>query len=161
MRYLFSFLLAFLLLLPGSIPEAEGKSKWSKTTPEINLSHIFHGEINRRGKPTGFHARPLGKSPRTARIFKKMSRPNKAGIYTARVKIWDGRKKIWKKKFSSFFPDNMSRKEVIKAILYAYHHRLKKRKQPWQGPSGHGFFIQGYVTRRGGINTAFPIYVKD
>ena len=33
---------------------------WSRTVPEINLTHIFFGEINRSGKPVGYHSRPGG-----------------------------------------------------------------------------------------------------
>ena len=161
MKRLFPLFLVFLFLLPGLRPASAGKRKWSRTNPEINLSHVFHGEINRRGKPTGFHSRPGGKDPKTAQVTRVMSGPNKAKVYTANVIIWDKRAKKWKRKFSSFFPDNMRREEVIEAILHAYHHRRKKSAQPWRGPSGHGFLIQGYVTRRGGINTAFPVYVKD
>ena len=161
MKQVFPLLLTLLFLLPGSLPEAAGKSRWSRTQPQINIAHIFHGEINRRGKPTGFHSRPGGKNPRDARVIKIMSPPNRAGVYTARVKIWDGRQQRWKKKFSTFFPNDMNRQEVIEAILHAYHHRQKKSNRPWRGPSGHGFIIQGYLTNRGGINTAFPIYLKD
>ncbi len=161
MNQIFPLLLAFLFLLPGSVPEAAAGHKWSRTKPKINISHVFEGEINRRGKPTGFHSRPRGKDPKNARLIKIMSPPNRAGVYTARVKVRDRRQRRWKKKFSSFFPDAMRRREVIQAILHAYHHRLKKKAQPWRGPSGYGFFIQGYTTHKGSINTAFPIYVKD
>lgn len=80
------------------------KRLWSKTQPQINLTHIFKGEINRHGKPTGFHSRPGGADPEGARIKKIMSRPNAAGVYTARVEIWDARQRLWKEKFSSFSP---------------------------------------------------------
>ncbi len=147
-----------MLLAPGVLA---ARSEWSHTKPQINLTHIFEGEINRKGRPVGFHSRPGGRNPKTAQVVKIISPPNKAGVYTAKVKIWDGREHKWKTKFSSFFPDKMCRKEVIKAILHAYKHRKHPKRQPWLGPSGKGFMIQGYLNRRGNINTAFPIYVKD
>lgn len=55
----------------------------------------------------------------------------------------------------------MSELEVIGAILHAYEYREKGKSQPWRGPSGRDFMIQGYETGRGGINTAFPVYRKD
>ena len=132
--------------------------KWSSTSPEINLWHVFEGEINRKGKPVGYHSRPNGQDAPNARIKSKKSKPNNLGIYTAEIEIRAGHQ--WKGKFSSFFPDDMSQNEVVEAILHAYSKSKDPKKQPWSGPSGHGFQIQGYTSSRGGINTAFPIYVR-
>ena len=132
--------------------------KWSDTSPNINLWHIFDGEINRRGKPVGYHSRPGGKDPATARIRSIRDSPNKSGVYTASIEIRDGNQ--WKEKFSSFFPDSMSRNDVINAVLNAYENSSNPNAQPFEGPSGLGFKIQGYTSNQGGINTAFPIFVK-
>ena len=51
----------------------------------VNVTHIFAGEINKRGKPTGFHSRPGGQDPATARLVRIVDRPNRAGVYTAEV----------------------------------------------------------------------------
>ena len=134
-------------------------AKWSSTSPEMNLYHIFEGEINRKGKPVGFHSRPSGLDPDSAKIVRVRDKPNSVGVYTATIAIRDGGQ--WKEKFSSFFPDNMSSDQVMDAIIHAYNNSSNKKKQPWQGPSGHGFTIQGYTTSRGGINTAFPVYRKN
>ena len=134
------------------------KSKqWSSTTPEINLWHVFDGEINRKNNPTGYHSRPGGIDAANARLVSIKDKPNQAGVYTAEIEIRDGDR--WKPKFSSFFPDSLSQQEVIKAILHAYSKSSKQ--QQWEGPSGLGFTIQGYTTNRGGINTAFPLYRRD
>ena len=133
--------------------------QWSNTQPEINLWHIFDGEINRKGKPVGFHSRPNGQNPANARIQSIRSKPNSKGVYTANIEIRDGNQ--WKSKFSSFFPDNMSREQVVDAVMHAYKNSKNPKKQPWSGPSGQGFQIQGYTTSRGGINTAFPIYTNN
>ncbi len=134
----------------------QSSGKWSKTSPEINLHHVFEGEINRKGKPTGFHSRPGGVDPAGAKIVRIRDKPNSKGVYTAIIAVKDGNQ--WKEKFSSFFPDGMSSDEVIKAIVHAYSNSKNKNSQPWRGPSGHGFNIEGYTTNRGGINTAFPVY---
>lgn len=133
--------------------------KWSDTTPNVNQWHIFDGEINRSGKPVGFHSRPGGQDPATARIRSIRDAPNRAGVYTASIEIKDGNQ--WKEKFSSFFPDSMSREDVLSAILNAYNNSSDPNAQPFEGPSGLGFKIQGYTSSRGGINTAFPIYVRS
>lgn len=133
--------------------------KWSDTTPNINQWHIFDGEINRSGKPVGFHSRPGGQDPANARIRSIRDAPNKIGVYTASIEIRDGNQ--WKEKFSSFFPDSLSRNDVIKAVLHAYDNSNDPNAQPFEGPSGLGFRIQGYTSNRGGINTAFPIFVRS
>lgn len=144
-----------------SSPALAIDEKWSNTSPAINQTHIFFGEINKHGKPVGFHARPQGVDPAKARLKKRQSGPNKAGVYTARIEIYDPHSKRWREKFSSLFPDALTPKEVIKAISHAYSNRDKTKKQPWSGPSGLGFPIQGYVLRDGRINTAFPVFIKD
>lgn len=152
------FLLLTLFSLPTWDDAAAGRSEWSRTNPEINLTHIFNGQINSKGKPVGFHSRPGGSDPQGARISKHLSGPNQYGVYTARVEILDNRSKKWKQKFSTFYPDNMSKENVLNAILHAWNNRQPGKNQPWQGPSGHGFVIQGYLNQRGNINTAFPLF---
>lgn len=149
------------LSLPDSSAKTRSQSsykKWTDTSPNINQLHIFAGEINRSGKPVGFHSRPGGVDPDTARIRQVKNQPNKAGVYTASIEIRDGNQ--WKEKFSSFFPDFLSREEVIAAVLNAYKNSNDPKAQPFEGPSGLGFAIQGYTSGKGGINTAFPIYVR-
>lgn len=159
MKYLSKLLLLMLLFVP-LIGQAE-KKIWSNTNPPVNVTHIFQGEINRRGKPVGFHALFDRKAVKTARIVRIKGKPNKAGVYTAQVEIYDRREKKWKQKFSSMFPDDMAPKSIIKAVIYAYKHREKGKSRPWRGPSGHGFPIEGYRLKNGKINTAYPIYIRD
>lgn len=133
---------------------------WSDHDPQVNLTHIFLGEINRRGKPTGFHSRPGGLDPENARLERIKSPPNHVGVYTAQIAVYDPNQQRWKQKFSSFFPDSMDHENVINSILHAWKNRESGRNTPWRGPSGHGFMIEGYLSRRGGINTAYPIYQR-
>ncbi len=143
---------------PQSSGHSQSGSKWSSTDPNVNLWHIFDGEINRSGKPVGFHSRPNGQDPAGARVKSVRDKPNRAGVYTATIEINDGGQ--WKQKFSSFFPDSLSRDEVIDVIVHAYNKRNSGNKQPWSGPSGLGFTVQGYTSGKGGINTAFPVFVR-
>lgn len=133
-------------------------SGWSDTDPNINLAHIFHGEINRSGQPTGFHSRPDGQDPADARLKRLRQQPNSLGVYTAQIEIRDGDR--WREKFSSMFPDSLSVSQVVDAVLHAFRNADNPRAQPWEGPSGLGFRIQGYTSSRGGINTAFPVFVR-
>lgn len=156
--FTFSALLLLTLLSQGVLADDR---QWSKTEPAINATHIFLGEINRRGKPTGFHAKINGNIHKDAKIVRIQSKPNRQGVYTARVAVRDPYNDEWKEKFSSMFPDKMEVKEVIAAILHAYRNRKNGEKQPWRGPSGQGFPIEGYTLRDGRINTAYPVYIRD
>jgi hypothetical protein len=130
---------------------------WSKTAPAINETHLFDGYVNRKGDPVGFHSRPGGRDPGKARVTAVIDPPNKAGVYTARVEILaSGRR--WLSKQSTFFPDRMSRGEVIQAISHAYKHKTSGNSVKFSGPSGKGFTIEGYLLTDGRINTAFPVY---
>lgn len=148
------------LIFGANLNAKSNNQQWSKTSPEINLGHIFEGAINRRGKPTGFHSRPQGNDPQHARLKKILSPANDSGIYTAKVEVYDPQEKKWKEKFSTLFPDSMSRQQVIEVILHAWEHRKTGEQTKWEGPSGKGFPVQGYLNKRGNINTAFPVYRK-
>ena len=140
---------------PRSVPSLE--SEWSDTDPAINLVHVFEGQINRRGKPTGFHSRPGGVDPAGARVARIVSRENELGVYVAEVEIRSGSGR-WLRKTSTFYPDGMSREEVVAAILHAWGQRRDLGGGKFQGPSGEGFTIEGYTLEEGGINTAYPLY---
>lgn len=148
--------LAVLVLLPSAGAERRHSPALSATDPPINLTHIFEGEINRKGRPVGFHARPGARNPSRARLVRVLDRPNRQGVYTAEVEIrtQDGR---WLKKRSTFYPDRMSREEVVAAILNAYRRRTTGRSEQFRGPSGLGFTIEGWH-QNGRINTAYPIF---
>jgi len=127
---------------------------WSRTSPPVNMTHIFEGEINRRGKPVGFHSRPGGQDPENARVTRIVERPNRAGVYTAEVEIRSN--SGWLAKRSTLYPDRMDRAAVIRAVLNAFHDR-DGNGEKFRGPSGAGFTIEGYF-QGGRINTAYPIY---
>jgi len=140
----------------GSKQAHPSTEKWSSTNPEINLWHIFEGEINRSGKPTGYHSRPSGNDAANARFVSLRDKPNALGVYTAEIEVRDGNN--WKRKMSSFFPDAMSREEVIDVIVHAYNNKQSEEDGQWRGPSGLGFTVEGWTTSRGGINTAYPLF---
>ena len=150
-------LLVLLALTAAFLPFAAAgrpRPELSATAPAINVTHIFEGEINRKGRPVGFHARPGGRNPANARVVRVVDGPNRQGVYVAEVEIRDGGR--WLKKISTFYPDRMSRGEVIAAILQAYRGRTNKGEK-FRGPSGRGFTIEGYF-QNGRINTAWPIF---
>ncbi len=140
---------------------AKEPSDWSNTTPAINLTHIFTGEINRHGKASGFHFRPNGQDLENARVKEVLSGPNASGVYTAIVEILDRKKGEWREKFSSLFPDKLKKSQLVSAILSAYRKNILTGSRKWRGPSGFGFLIEGYTLKDGRIITAYPIYKLD
>jgi Bacterial EndoU nuclease len=154
------FVLAVLLLPGTALPRSSQRpvEEWSRTSPPINLTHIFEGEINKRGKPVGFHSRPGGRDPGGARVVRIVDRPNRAGVYTAEVEIRSA--SGWRSKRSTFYPDRLDQAAVIEAVLHAFANRAAGGAEKFRGPSGRGFTIEGYF-QNGRINTAYPIFTRD
>jgi len=161
LRSLLALILGIILLTGGvfarSIARSNRREDWSRTSPPVNLTHIFEGQINKRGKPVGFHSRPGGRDPENARVVRVVDRPNPAGVYTAEVEIRSGGR--WLEKRSTFYPDRMDRAAVVQAILNAFANRTSGGSEKFRGPSGRGFTIEGYY-QNGRINTAYPIYTR-
>jgi len=154
--------LAVYYLAPGMFGERQPVAVPASdrgTGPAINVEHIFEGQINRRGKPVGFHSRPGGEDPEGARMVRRVSGPNGAGVYIAEVEIRNGSGR-WLKKTSTFYPDRLSRDQVVAAILHAWEDRRELGGGRFQGDSGEGFTIEGYTLDDGGINTAYPVYKR-
>ncbi|GKS68652.1 hypothetical protein W03_06560 [Nitrosomonas sp. PY1] len=89
--------------------------------PFINQQHIFCGEWH-RDRPKGFHSRPDGKNPTSIAWLSIQSKPNKAGIYTVR---WSHVRNPKKEKFSSMFPDQCTKQQVLNSIRYAARHTVR------------------------------------
>ena len=116
-------------------------AQWSDTSPNINLWHVFEGEINRSGKPVGYHSRPDGRDPANARVVSIGNEPNRLGVYTARVEIRDGDR--WKDKNSSFFPDSLSRGDVVDAVPERVPREPEPGRATVRGPVGARFSHPG------------------
>ncbi len=129
----------------------------------VNEEHIFNGQYKYNGKVVGFHSRPGGEDPDNAWVNSVIDKPNDMGIYTASVTICktSAHKKCGTKN-SSFFPDSMSAEQVIAAIQYAYENQTTDGN-PFRGPSGEDFSIEGYTLTVDDvtiINTAYPLYTN-
>ncbi len=125
------------------------------------LEHIFHGEINKKGKAVGFHyegaenMQAVNKT-RPSTITKQ---PDKNGVYEAIVEVQGKSKKAP----SSFFPKNWTKNDVVNAINDAYTNKipdLKKGNNYFEGKSNNGVTVGMYLNKDGTIATAFPIHGK-
>jgi len=133
---------------------------WSDTKPQINETHIFCWEINKRWKATWFHSMAGGIIPPTIKI-NKQEKENKYWVYNAKIWVYDIKNKEFRNKFSSIFPDNLSKIEVEKAILTAWENKYFYKNSQFKWKSGLWFEIWWYTYKwKNKINTAYPIYKK-
>jgi len=152
------FLLALFFAVPAAAFDCGGEGPvWSRTEPPVNLTHLFCGEVNRRGEAVGYHA-TLGESgPGEARIERILRPPDEAGIYVALVCRDEAPARACKR--STLFPDALDAETVLAAVLQAYaaRERLDGRGK-WCGPSDLGFAVEGWLLPgREAINTAWPV----
>ncbi len=99
---------------------------------------------------------PEAGTRRSARVVRIVDGPNRQGVYVAEVEIRNSGGR-WLGKTSTFYPDRLSRREVIDAVLQAFEKRTGRRGEKFRGPSGLGFTIEGYF-QNGRINTAWPVF---
>lgn len=131
---------------------------WSDTEPQINETHIFCWEFNKSWKPIWFHSKINWKIPETVKILKTENK-NKFWVYNSQIEIYDIKNKAFKNKFSSIFPDNLSKEEVEKAILNAWENKYYYKNSQFKWKSWLGFEIWWYTYKwNNKINTAYPIY---
>ncbi|MCC8304133.1 T7SS effector LXG polymorphic toxin [Bacillus sp. ICE1] len=126
-----------------------GKSKYTAGT----MKHIYHGEVNKRGKAVGYHHESMMGGKIIPGTEKK---PDKNGVYMAKVEVGS----VKKIADSSFFPKEWNRADVLKAIDEAYHTRKQVRSNKYRGITSTGIKIEMYLNSDGTIATAYPLYKK-
>lgn len=135
-----------------------GLAKCLKVTDDT-MKHV-RGEINRGGRPVGYHYRPGGRDRFGWRTTGK-SGVDVNGCYTGTVtgKVWENNTWVEKRASSSFFPDNWSEDQVRHAITRAADNgNLVEGTNMWRG-TYRGINIEGYfdpVTKH--VITGYPIF---
>lgn len=125
---------------------ALGAPGLSATEPPVNRAHLFCGEVNRRDRGTGFHHRPDGVDPPSARVGRVIERNVKTGVYIAEnIEILDGERWRRKRGISSFFPDRCRPAEVLASIAHAARTALCAYPNgKWRGLSAPDAATPGY-----------------
>ena len=121
---------------------------------ESAITHIFLGEINKKGQATGYHYDPIKDSPGTI-VEGTKSKENDDGVYQAQIEV-NHVLKSGNKGYSTFYPDRYSPQEVVDMINEAYQNRQKVRGNTYRGSSGH-IVIEMYLTKHSKIITAYPL----
>ena len=103
-------------------------SIWSTGNPPVPLTHIFCGQIKNGHRPSGFHARPGGQDPVSAKaIGLKYTLPNgvkcysKEQVYNARNDSWIDRK-IPPSGHFCFFPEAWNTSDIVRNLQNIYAH---------------------------------------
>lgn len=131
--------------------------KHTENFTEKSLSHIFEGDINRRGQAGGYHYDMVEGT--SGNIIEGTKGPalNDAGVYEARVEV-DGIPKKANGGYSTFFPDHMSPQEVVDTINEAYSNKVLAYGNKYIGKSSNGLKIGMYIRKSDGkIISAFPM----
>ncbi|SDX29374.1 Bacillus transposase protein [Listeria ivanovii subsp. londoniensis] len=121
-----------------------------------SLEHIFAGEVNRKGKAVGFHSETIPDSPGKV-IQETKSKPNKNGVYEAKIEV-NGIPKKSNKGKSSFFPENWTAQKIVDEINHAFSNKSHIDGNIYLGEASNGIKIQMYLDKQDKIISAFPIY---
>ena len=131
--------------------------KHTENFTEKSLSHIFEGDINRRGQAGGYHYDMV--EGNSGKIIEGTKGPalNDAGVYEAKVEV-NGTLKKANGGNSTFFPDHMSPQEVVDTINEAYEARVfdTNSRNIYEGISKNGMKITMYLDSNEKIISAFP-----
>lgn len=131
--------------------------KHTENFTEKSLSHIFEGDLNRRGQSGGYHYDMVESTSGSIIEGTKGPDLNDAGVYEARVEV-NGIPKKANGGYSTFFPDHMSPQEVVDTINEAYETREFKIKtrNTYEGFSKNGMKITMYLDSDEKIISAYP-----
>ena len=122
---------------------------------EKSLSHIFEGDLNKKGRAGGYHYDMIEGTSGSIIEGTKSPALNDAGIYEAKVEVNGIPKKANGGK-STFFPDHMSPQEIVDAINEAYSNMELIEGSRYSGTSQNGIDIEIILNSEGKIITAYP-----
>ena len=131
--------------------------KHTENLTEKSMSHIFEGDINRKGRAGGYHYDMVEGTSGSIIEGTKSPALNDAGVYEAKVEVNGILKKANGGK-STFFPDHMSPQEVVDTINEAYETRVfdTNSRNKYEGISKNGMKITMYLDSEKKIISSFP-----
>lgn len=145
----------------GKIIVKSGQSiadlKHTENFSDKALHHVFAGELNKKGKATGYHYD--GIEDTVGKIVKGTeSKPNKFGVYEAKVEV-NGIPKTANGGKSTFFPDDWESQKVVDVINEAFSNKqfVKNTVNTYEGIAENGMKISFFINKNGKIISAFPI----
>jgi hypothetical protein len=129
------------------------------TNNNFDIGHVLTGEVNAKGKATGYHAEFAADG--AARITPGSTvTQNANGTYQAPVQIWDDAKKQWVDKpgqGSTFFPPSWSEARITYEVTEAFKNKSPALKGGWEGTTPSGIKVQFYWDPKNLRTTFFPL----
>jgi len=120
------------------------------------MDHVLAGEVNAKGKATGYHAEFAADG--AARIAPGATvTQNANGTYDAPVQIWDAARGQWvdKSRESTFFPSSWSQARIEYEVTEAFKTGVPGTR--FQGTSPSGITIQFSWDAKNQRTTFYPI----
>jgi hypothetical protein len=122
----------------------------------FDMGHVLAGEVNPKGKATGYHAEFAADGG--ARIKPDANITHNAnGTSEASVQVWDGKSGGWvdKKNISTFFPPSWSEARIAYEVTEAFKNKQMIDGTKWRGVSPSGIAIEGFT--HPGRTTFYPV----
>jgi len=133
---------ALAKIVPDTSQDAAYIAKTDRRVIEDNRfdrDHVLTGEINAKGKATGYHAELAADGASRIKPGAEVTY-NANGTYEAPVQIWDASKGQWvdKVRDSTFFPPSWSQARIDYEVSEAFKNKLPAPNGGWEGtcPSG-------------------------
>lgn len=127
-----------------SVDDLKALAKDTKIYAQNTIEHIFYG--NKKG---GMHYKGLKGA--NGKIKKIVDAKNEFGVYGAEVMVGG------KIKYSTFFPDNWTPKQVLDAIDEAFHNGVKNVKGQLEYTLESGMKMVVNLDKNGQIISAYPL----
>lgn len=103
----------------------------------FDMSHVLAGEVNVKGKATGYHAEFAADGQARIKPGADITF-NANGTYEAPVQVWDAKKGVWvdKARESTFFPPSWSKARIDFEVSEAFKNGTPKTGFDATSPSG-------------------------
>lgn len=106
--------LVFSVGVPGAANATCPLPAWSSTTPSLNQTHVFCGEISNKGDVKGYHSEVIVPPKAGNTVVSVVGQKSVNGdIFAGYPKFSNG-----KSKYSTFFPKSCTQAQIIASALY-------------------------------------------
>ena len=134
MRYLYILLRSIISVQKPAVDPAQFQCQisspvnapiWSNGVPQVALTHIFCGEIDKYGKAQGYHSHPGNIDPTCAKASDRVATNTYPLECFKQVEIYDSNHQMWiprkQGKYYCFFPSNWNIVETVNKLTTFYN----------------------------------------